>query len=60
MRDDRVLMFADRLWAGVYSHSYTARATTPGKFVAGPARAEEMYAPESFGRTATAFIEVVR
>lgn len=60
MRDDRVLLFADRLWAGVYSHSYTARATTPGRFVAGPARAEEMYAPETFGRTETAFVEVIR
>ena len=60
MRDDRVLLFADRLWAGVYSHSYSARATTVGKFVAGPTRAEEMYAPETFGRTATAFVTVVR
>ena len=59
MRDDRVLLFADRLWAGVYSHSYVARATSIGRFVVPPARAEEMYAPETFGRNATTFVEVV-
>jgi len=30
---------------------YTVRATTPGVFAAAPAKAEEMYAPETFGRT---------
>ena len=60
MRDDRVLLFADRLWSGVYSHSYVARATSTGRFVVPPARAEEMYAPETFGRNATTFVEVVR
>lgn len=59
MRDDRVLLFADRLWSGVYSHSYVARATSVGRFVVPPARAEEMYAPETFGRNATTFVEVV-
>jgi uncharacterized protein YfaS (alpha-2-macroglobulin family) len=37
----------------VYSYSYVARATTPGTFVVPPAKAEEMYAPETFGRTGT-------
>ncbi|MCO4761656.1 MAG: hypothetical protein KC502_09145 [Myxococcales bacterium] len=59
MRDDRVLLFADRLWSGVYSHSYVARATSVGRFVVPPARAEEMYAPETFGRNGTTFVEVV-
>jgi uncharacterized protein YfaS (alpha-2-macroglobulin family) len=30
-----------------------ARATTPGEFVAPPARAEQMYEPETFGRSST-------
>jgi alpha-2-macroglobulin len=38
-------------YAGVYTHSYVARATTPGNFVVPPARAEEMYHPETFGRS---------
>ena len=33
--------------------AYSVRATTPGMFVAAPAKAEEMYAPETFGRTAS-------
>ena len=39
------------LAAGSHRFSYTARATTPGTFVAAPAKAEEMYAPETFGRS---------
>ena len=52
-RDDRAEAFATFLPAGVHSYSYVARATTPGTFVAPPTRAEEMYAPETFGRTST-------
>jgi uncharacterized protein YfaS (alpha-2-macroglobulin family) len=37
---------------GSYQFSYTARATTPGTFFAAPAKAEEMYSPETFGRSA--------
>jgi uncharacterized protein YfaS (alpha-2-macroglobulin family) len=58
MRDDRVVLFADRLPAGVYEHTYLARATTFGRFVVAPTKAEEMYHPETFGRAATAFVEV--
>jgi uncharacterized protein YfaS (alpha-2-macroglobulin family) len=53
MRDDRAESFATYLAAGTYDYSYVARATTPGSFVAPPARAEEMYAPETFGRGST-------
>ena len=53
MRDDRAEAFADALSAGEYDYTYVARATTPGAFVVPPARAEEMYAPETFGRGAT-------
>ena len=58
LRDDRVLLFADRLPAGVYTHTYLARATTKGSFQVPPARALEMYAPERFGRNASTVVEV--
>ncbi|HEX7314335.1 MAG TPA: DUF6049 family protein [Pyrinomonadaceae bacterium] len=51
LRDDRAEAFASLLWEGVYTYSYTARATTPGTFVVPPTKAEEMYAPETFGRS---------
>ena len=50
MRDERVEAFTALLWEGVYTYSYIARATTPGTFVVSPPKAEEMYAPETFGR----------
>jgi uncharacterized protein YfaS (alpha-2-macroglobulin family) len=53
MRDERVEAFTSLLWEGVYTYSYVARATTPGVFVAPPAKAEEMYAPETFGRSSS-------
>jgi Bacterial Alpha-2-macroglobulin MG10 domain len=37
---------------GVYTYSYVVRATTPGLFIVPPAKAEEMYHPETFGRRA--------
>jgi uncharacterized protein YfaS (alpha-2-macroglobulin family) len=58
LRDDRVALFADSLSAGVYTHTYVARATTKGTFQVPPARAFEMYEPENFGRTASAVVEV--
>jgi alpha-2-macroglobulin len=53
MRDERVEAFASILWEGVHSYTYVARATTPGVFVAPPAKAEEMYHPETYGRSGT-------
>ena len=53
LRDDRAEAFATYLWAGTHEYSYVARATTPGTFVVPPARAEEIYAPEVFGRSGT-------
>ncbi len=58
MRDDRVLFFVDHMAAGVYRYRYLARATSFGKFVVPPTRAEAMYAPEIFGRTGATTIEV--
>jgi uncharacterized protein YfaS (alpha-2-macroglobulin family) len=51
LRDDRAEAFASLLWAGTYDYGYVARATTPGTFVVPPTRAEEIYAPETFGRS---------
>jgi hypothetical protein len=53
LRDERVEAFTSLLWEGVYTYAYVARATTPGAFVVPPPRAEEMYAPETFGRGST-------
>ena len=53
MRDERTEAFASLLWAGVHEYVYYARATTPGDFIVPPAKAEEMYFPETFGRSAT-------
>ena len=51
LRDDRTEAFSSYLWAGTHEYSYVARATTPGTFVVPPAKAEEIYAPETFGRS---------
>ena len=59
LRDERAEAFTSFLSAGVYQFRYTARATTPGAFVVPPATAEEMYAPETFARTATDRVLIV-
>jgi len=53
MRDERVEAFASLVWEGVHTYSYVARATTPGVFGVPPTKAEEMYHPETFGRSGT-------
>jgi alpha-2-macroglobulin len=53
LRDERVEAFASLVYPGVYTYTYTALATTPGEYVLPPLKAEEMYSPEVFGRTAT-------
>ena len=53
LRDERAEAFTSLLWDGVYEYTYIARATTPGTFVVPPAKAEEMYSPEVFGRSAS-------
>lgn len=51
LRDNRSEAFAMDMREGSHRFSYTVRATTPGTFVAAPAKAEEMYSPETFGRS---------
>lgn len=57
-RDDRVVFFARILWAGTYTASYLARATTPGEFIRPPAHAEEMYNPGLNGRSEAGWFRV--
>lgn len=59
MRDERVEAFTTLLWGGVHTYTYYARATTPGEFVVPPTKAEEMYTPETFGRSASDRVFVV-
>ena len=58
IRDDRVELQASRLFRGVHQYVYYARATTPGHFIVPPARAEESYFPEVFGRSDSGFFTV--
>jgi uncharacterized protein YfaS (alpha-2-macroglobulin family) len=51
MRDDRVVLYASYLPAGVYEYRYLARATTPGTYTVPPARAALTYLPDIWGRT---------
>ena len=53
LRDERAEAFTSLLWDGVYEYTYIARATTPGRFVVPPSKAEEMYSPEVFGRSSS-------
>jgi len=52
MRDDRLLLFADYMNPGVYTYDFYVRVTHAGEFASPPARVEEMYFPEVWGRTA--------
>ena len=58
LRDDRAEAFTSYLPGGTYEYTYIARATTPGRFVVPPARAEEIYAPEVFGRSSSATVVI--
>jgi hypothetical protein len=58
LRDERAEAFTPLLWEGVYEYSYITRATTPGVFVVPPAKAEEMYSPEVFGRSSVDWVIV--
>jgi alpha-2-macroglobulin len=58
LRDERSEAFTSLLWEGVYDYSYVVRATTPGLFVVPPSKAEEMYHPETFGRSGSDRVRV--
>ena len=50
LRDDRMEDYTPFLPAGTYETTYLVRATTPGTFLAPPARVEETEHPETFGQ----------
>jgi len=50
VRHDSVRFYSEQLEPGGYHLSYTAQVIVPGRFAAPPTRAEEMYAPDVFGR----------
>ncbi len=56
--DDRVFLYVDHLSEGVYEYEYFLRALVPGSFQHLPARAEELFFPEIFGRTEGSRFEV--
>jgi uncharacterized protein YfaS (alpha-2-macroglobulin family) len=59
MREDQTEVFSVSMAPGEETYAYTIRATTPGTYVVPPARAEEMYHSEVFGRGASTTITVV-
>jgi uncharacterized protein YfaS (alpha-2-macroglobulin family) len=58
LRDERAEAFSSMVWAGAHEYAYVTRATTPGRFIVPPAKAEEMYHPETFGRSASDVVVV--
>ena len=58
LRNDRAEAFSRLLGRGTYQYTYLTLATTPGRFIVPPAKAEEMYAPETFGRGQTDVIVI--
>jgi uncharacterized protein YfaS (alpha-2-macroglobulin family) len=60
LRDDRVVFFIDHLPAGIHHLRYWARASAPGTYIAPPARAFEMYVPETHGRSAAEWVRVAQ
>ena len=59
-RDDRFVVVFDRApgQSAFINLAYVARAVAPGRYVWPPATAEDMYAPERYGRTGFGAMEV--
>jgi uncharacterized protein YfaS (alpha-2-macroglobulin family) len=51
LRDEKVALFASVLPKGTYEYTYQVRAGLDGTYNVLPARAEQMYFPEVFGRS---------
>jgi uncharacterized protein YfaS (alpha-2-macroglobulin family) len=60
IRDNRVLLFADSLRAGIHRYRYLVRALTFGTFGAPGPRIQQMYAPEVFGRGSEQAVKIVK
>jgi alpha-2-macroglobulin len=52
LRDEKAALFATYLGEGTYEYTYLIRASVAGNYNVIPARAEQMYFPEVFGRSA--------
>jgi uncharacterized protein YfaS (alpha-2-macroglobulin family) len=59
LRDDRLLIFIDRLWNGRFEWKFSMRAVTAGVFTLPPVSAEGMYSPgaRSTGSTSKVVIK---
>ncbi|HEY9776949.1 MAG TPA: alpha-2-macroglobulin family protein [Planktothrix sp.] len=58
LRDNQAEAFASDIQNGTYTYSYIIHATTAGSYVVPPCKAEEMYEPETFGRTSTEHVVI--
>jgi len=58
LHDDRLYLFMEQLSPGVYEYEYYLRALVPGEFQHLPARAEQLFFPEVFGRTSGDIITI--
>jgi hypothetical protein len=58
LRHDAARFYSEYLPAGNYDLSYTAQAIAAGRFYVPPARAEEMYTPDVFGKGAPCELRV--
>ena len=58
LRHDSVRFYSDYLSPGHYHLSYTAQAIATGTFSVLPAKSEEMYDPDVYGRSLPATLEV--
>ncbi|MHC1729954.1 MAG: alpha-2-macroglobulin [Syntrophobacteraceae bacterium] len=58
LRHSAARFYSERLNPGNYHLSYTAQAIAPGRFTVLPARAEEMYDPDVFGKSSPAVLKV--
>lgn len=57
-RDNQAEAFTTLLYNGKVEYTYFVHATTPGTFTVPPCKVEEMYSPETFGRTASEVVEI--
>jgi uncharacterized protein YfaS (alpha-2-macroglobulin family) len=58
LRNSSVTFYSERMPSGAQLVSYTAQAVADGEFIALPAHAEEMYAPEVSGDSVAQTIRV--
>ena len=58
LRHDSARFYSERLGPGHYYLSYTAQAIAPGEFTALPARAEQMYEPDVYGKSSPTVLKV--